>query len=304
MIDIKLTRTREINRNSHLLCDFSLLPFKSDFINIDGNLIHFIDEGHGPVLLMLHGNPTWSFVYRNFVKLLSKKFRCIVPDYPGFGLSVASSEYDFTPKQHASVIRDFIKKLNLKNITLLVHDWGGPIGFSVAGECPDRFASFIVMNTIAWPVSGDLHFEIFSKILGGPIGKFLIERFNVFVNILIPMGVKRRKLPPTVMEVYRAPFPTKKSRYPTYVFPRSITQSKEFLTSVESGIKTVSKMPSLIIWAGKDIAFRNKELLRFQNILKNSKTVILDDAGHFIQEDSPEEACQAIDEWWPIAHSG
>ena len=128
-----------------------LFPFRSRFLALDGCRVHYIDEGAGPTLLMLHGNPTWSFVYRDIVRGLWDRCRCIALDYPGFGLSTAPSGYDFRPESHAGIVEKFVFALDLRDITLMVQDWGGPIGLGVATRHPGQFRGFVIGNTFAWP---------------------------------------------------------------------------------------------------------------------------------------------------------
>jgi haloalkane dehalogenase len=144
-----------------------LFPFESHFVEVDGARVHYIDEGQGPVFLGLHGNPTWSFLYRHVVAGLRDRFRCIALDYPGFGLSTAPPGYGYTIAEHSRVVDGFVSQLGLEGITLMVQDWGGPIGLSVAVRHPERFSAFVIGNTFGWPVTGEKNFERFSKLLGG-----------------------------------------------------------------------------------------------------------------------------------------
>jgi haloalkane dehalogenase len=274
-----------------------LFPFTSRFVELDGALVHYIDEGNGPVLLLLHGNPTWSFLYRDIVKGLSDRFRCVALDYPGFGLSRAPVGYGFTPAEHARVVEQFLLKLDLNGVRMMVQDWGGPIGLWVAARHVDRFRGLIIANTVAWPMAGDRHFEIFSTLVGGPLGGFLIHRFNVFVNLLIPAGVKRRKLTPEIMAAYRGPFSRPGLREPTHVFPREIVGSSRFLAEVEDGLVRLAHLPALIVWGDRDFAFRAQERLRFERTFPRHQTRVLPGAGHFVQEDAAEEIVAAIRAW-------
>lgn len=275
-----------------------LFPFRSRFCEIRGCRVHYVDQGAGPVLLMLHGNPTWSFLYRRLISLLESEFRCIAPDYPGFGLSAAPEGYGYTPREHAEVIKAFIEKLDLSDIHIMVQDWGGPIGFHCAAADAARYRGFIIGNTWAWPVSDDMHFRMFSRAFGGRLGRFAIRRFNAFVNLLIPAGTRRAKLTPKEMAHYRRPFPTGDSRLPTHVFPREIVGSSEFLAECEQGLSALFEKPALIVWGDKDPAFREKERRRFEDVFETSRTVILHGAGHFIQEDAPNEIADAIIGRW------
>ena len=266
-------------------------------IEIDGARLHYLDEGAGPPMLMLHGNPTSSFLYRHVIAGLRDRFRCVALDYPGFGGSRAPAGYDFTPRAHSRVVERFVDALGLSGLTLFVQDWGGPIGLGFAGRRPERVRRLVIGNTWAWPVNGDIHFEYFSRLMGGPIGRFLIRRYNAFVNVLIPAGVRRRKLPPDVMAAYRAPIPTPESRLPTAIFPREILASRAYLAEVEKGLDRLRDRPALIAWGTRDIAFRARERERFERKFPHHRTVILEGAGHYIQEDAPEEIVAAIRVW-------
>ncbi|MFD6357787.1 alpha/beta fold hydrolase [Nocardia tengchongensis] len=128
-------------------------PSEHRYINLAGARVHYVDESVGPPLLLLRGNPTWSFLYHELITNLRGQFRCIALDYPGFGLSHPGPGYGFTPAEHAAVVERFVTELNLSGVTLMVQDWGGPIGFAVATRHPDRFSAFVIGNTWAWPKS-------------------------------------------------------------------------------------------------------------------------------------------------------
>jgi haloalkane dehalogenase len=273
-------------------------PFASKFLDVRGTRIHYIDEGTGPVLLMLHGNPTWSYVFRHLVASLRDRFRCIAPDLPGFGLSAAPAGYDFLPETHTQVIAGFVDGLALRSFTPVVQDWGGPIGLHLAGCDPSRIERLVIGNTWCWPVNGDFHFEWFSRLMGGPIGKFMIRRHNAFVNVFMPAGVKRRPVNATFLEPYRRPLSTPERRMPSYVFPRSILHSRTFLANCETSLRALTQKPALLVWGDADIAFRSKERMRFEALLPLHRTVILRGAGHYIWEDAPEDIVSALQEWW------
>ena len=269
--------------------DHRLFPFRSRFLELDGCQVHYVDEGSGPILLMLHGNPTWSFLYRNIIRGLAASWRCVALDYPGFGLSTARPGYDLRPASHARVVEAFVKALDLTGVTLMVQDWGGPVGLWVASRDPARFAGLVIGNTWAWPVSGDPHFERFSRLMGGPIGRFFIARFNAFVNVLIPLGVRRAKLSREVMAHYRAPLREHHRRMATAIFPREIIESGTFLAEVEADLTRLAHLPALIVWGDADQAFRDRERERFERTFAEHRTVVLRGAGHFIQEDAADE---------------
>jgi haloalkane dehalogenase len=282
-----------------------LFPFASHFADVGGAEVHYIDEGEGPVFLCLHGNPTWSFLYRHIVRGLRDQFRCIAVDYPGFGLSTAPVGYRYTIAEHARVVEAFVEHLDLREVTLMVQDWGGPIGFWVATRHPERFRAFVIGNTWAWPISGDRATEWFSKTLGSAVfGGALVKRAEIFTNVFMRGGIKRKKLTVDERFMYRRPHPTPESREPVHVMPREILAARDLLTEVEQGLERVADKPALIVWGDKDQAFREPQRLRWERTFPNHRTVILRGASHYIQEDAPDEIVAAIKEWWPTTGAG
>jgi haloalkane dehalogenase len=273
-----------------------LYPFEDRYAELDGSLVHYVQEGAGPPLLLLHGNPTWSFLYREIIKGLAEDYRCIAVDLPGFGLSRPVPGFGFTPAEHARVIEQLILQLDLNGLTMMVQDWGGPVGFAVATRHPDRFAGFVIGNTWAWP-KADLGTQLFSRLLGGPLGAYLILRRNFFIENILANNVKLRKLSAPVMDAYRGPFPTAESRAPMHIFPREILASRPFLAEIERALPVLADRPALLVWPTKDIAFRDPERRRWEQVFPDHRTVLLEGAGHYIQEAAPEKIVAAIREW-------
>ena len=273
-----------------------LYPFESRYAEVAGSRVHYIDEGTGPPLLLLHGNPTWSFLYRDIVTGLRDRYRCLAVDHPGFGLSSAAPGYGFTPAEHAGVLEQLVLRLDLTDLTMMVQDCGGPIGFAVATRHPERFAAFVIGNTWVWPRS-DPGTQFFSRLVGGAIGRRLIQNRNLFVERILPRGVRRRELPEAVMNAYRGPFPTPASRRPTAVFPREILASRPFLADVEGQSPRLRDRPALIVWPTNDVAFRDRERRRWEQLFPKHRTVSLDGAGHYIQEDAADEIVAAVRSW-------
>ena len=280
--------------------DPKLFPFESRFTEIEGATVHYVDEGDGPVLLMLHGNPTWSFLYRHLIAGLKDRFRCIALDYPGFGLSTAPDGYGYTAAEHSHVVESFVTSLGLDGITPVVQDWGGPIGFSVAVRNPERIRAFVIGNTWAWPVQGNPRFEVFSRLLGSQlVGGFLVKNVNVFHRVFLTAGMTRKKPTADERRMYDMPHPTSASREAVHVMPWEILSARPLLEEIQAGISRVADRPALLVWGNRDPAFRKPELIRWQRTFPNHRTVILEGAGHYIQDDAPEEIVAAIKEWWP-----
>jgi haloalkane dehalogenase len=267
-----------------------LYPFRSRYADVTGARVHYLDEGAGRPLL-----------YRDIVAGLCDRYRCVAVDHPGFGLSSAAPGYGYTPAEHADVLEQLVLLLDLRDVTMMVQDWGGPVGFAVATRHPERFAAFVIGNTWAWP-KGDPATQLFSRLLGGPIGRRLIANRNLFVERILPGGVRRLKLSDAVMDAYRGPFPTPASRRPTAVFPREILQSRPFLADIERGLARLRERPALIVWPTKDVAFRERERRRWERHFPDHRTVLLKGAGHYIQEDAADEIVTAIRTWRPPDH--
>jgi len=284
--------------------DDELFPFESRFVTVDGHTVHYVDEGSGPTLLLLHGNPTWSFVYRDVIRALRDEFRCVALDYPGFGLSSPRPGYRYLPEDHAQVVTAFIDALGLSEVTLVAHDWGGPIGLAAVEARPAAFEGLGLANTWGWPIAGDPHFEIVSRLVGGPLGRVLVRQFNLFVNAMIPAGHRLRKPTAAEMAHYRNALATHDRRDASAVLPRRITASRDFLAGVEAGLADLASLPALIVWGDADIAFRARERQRWERTFADHHTAIVEGAGHFVQSDAPEEFAAAIRDWrfapdWP-----
>jgi haloalkane dehalogenase len=269
-----------------------LYPFQDRYAELEGCIVHYVDEGNGPPLLLLHGNPTWSFLYRRINTGLRDRYRCIAVDYPGFGLSTARPGYGFMPAEHADIVGRLVRRLDLRDVTLMVQDWGGPIGFAVATRQPERFGALVIGNTWAWP-KADLPTQLFSRLLGGPVGRRLILNRNLFVEGALGRGV-RPPLPDAVMNAYRGPFPTPGSRWPTAVFPREILGSRPFLAEIERRLPALRDRPALLTWPTRDPAFGKRERQRWEQLFPDHRTVALEGAGHYIQEEKPDEIIAAI----------
>jgi haloalkane dehalogenase len=157
----------------------------------------------------------------------------------------------------------------------------------------------VIGNTWAWPVNGDPHFELFSRFIGGAPVRVLIRHFNFFVNTMLPAGHRRRRLSAHEMAHYRLPLSTPAKRNPSGIFPHEILASQAFLAELENGVhERLADLPALLVWADADVAFRQRELRRWQSVLRHQHTTVLPGAGHYLQSDAPEDFARAITDWW------
>ena len=269
-----------------------MYPFESRFFTTpSGHSMHFIDEGEGEPIVFVHGNPSWSFEFRHLVKGLRSEFRCIAPDHIGFGLSSRSSNSeDHRPQAHADAFASLMDHLDLRDITLYLTDWGGPIGLHFARTHPERVKRIVIANTWCWPVSRDPHFVMFSFMMSSWLGRYLIKHFNFFVNRVVPMAVGSKDLlTPQVMEHYRNAQPTPDARSACAALPGAIVGATDWLDSIWDDRNAFSDLPALLLWGMKDIAFRRKELERWQSELTDTEVHEFADCGHFLAEETPDQ---------------
>jgi haloalkane dehalogenase len=148
---------------------------------------------------------------------------------------------------------------------MMLQDWGGPIGLSVAVRHPDRFQALVIGNTFGWPVNGEKTFERFSKLMGSDMpGRFLVERMDVFTKVFLPGGIKRNKLTKGEKAMCQGPHPTPESRVPVHVLPREILSAYELLAEVEQGLARLTSLPALIVWGDRDQALREPQRPRWE----------------------------------------
>ncbi len=275
--------------------DSSEYPFNDHWLPYRDGYIHFVDEGQGPVVLLLHGNPTWSYIYRNVVKDLREECRLVAPDYPGFGMSKAPSAYRFTPQEHSDAITDLISRMKLRDVVLVVQDWGGPIGMNYAVRNRENLGGLVVMNTWAWPAS-NLQ-KLFSVVMGGwPVGYWLQTRRNYFAKSMLPDGIyHKEKVTQILRKAYTDPFPTPDSRRPTWIFPRQIRKARPWLAEIETKLPNLSDLPAQILWGTHDDpGFPLADVAKWQGYLKIHETETLEDASHSVQEDRPDRVVASI----------
>lgn len=270
-------------------------PFAPHHYETAAGRMHYVDEGSGETIVMLHGNPAWSFLYRKLIQQFRPHYRCIAPDLIGFGLSDKPADWSYLPEEHAQHVEALIEHLGLKDITLVVNDWGGPIGMHYAVNHPQNVKRLVVLNSWAWPVDDDFHFTSFSAFMGGPIGRFLIRHFNFFANTFLraAFGDKSR-LTTAAHSHYRNALPTPESRKGSHVFPKQIIGSTPWLASIWSKIGALKHKPALFVWGMKDVAFREKELRHWQTALPAAQTVTLPTVGHYVAEEAPQALTAAM----------
>ena len=278
-----------INRN--------LYPFKSRFITIENNQLHYIDEGTGSTLLFVHGTPEWSFGFRDVIKQLRTRFRCIAIDLLGFGLSDKPVAADYTCAGHAQRLTKFIEHLGLKNFNVVANDFGGSISLSYVLDHPNNVNKIVLFNTWMRSLKDDKHYAGPAKIVKTWLGKFLYLNMNAPVNTIMPAAYgDKRRLSREVHRHYKEALPRKK-RTAAYAFALELSNANEWWQSLWERLHTISSNRFLFFWGMKDKFIPPSELEHWKSKLPGSRYILFDDAGHFVQEEKPEEMSKAIEEF-------
>ncbi len=276
--------------------DPDLFPFRSRWFDSSVGPIHHIDEGEGRPLLLLHGNPDWSFLYRKMVPGLTDRFRCIAPDYPGFGLSAHPDGYGYTPAEHAVVVGELVDHLGLDDMVVMGQDWGGPIGMDVASRRHGRVGGLVMGNTWYWPANSAM-MSGFSRFMStGFMQRQFLEK-NAFVDQLM-RGALRTRLSENEWRHYREVVPTPESRKGIAEFPIQIRASGPWLADVEARVRaTLTGKPTLLIFGRQDPGLGARAIIdRWRLDFPDAAYRELPTAGHYIQEDAPEAIVQGIRE--------
>ncbi|MCD8299542.1 MAG: alpha/beta fold hydrolase [Opitutae bacterium] len=276
----------------------ALYPFSQHDFASSGGRMNFIDEGSGARgnVVLLHGNPTWSFMWRDVVKALAGAgFRCIAPDLLGMGLSEKPHKY-FTLADRISHVEELIERLGIKKFSLCAHDWGGAIGCGVAGNSPEKISKIVLMDTAAFRSRNIPKRIAVCKAFG--IGPALVKYFNAFVRPAATMCVEK-PLAPAVKAGFLFPYRTPRDRESVANFVRDIPLSPRHvsyaaLCAVEAGLEKLRDKPMFIAWGGKDFCFGDDFYDEWCKRFPAAKTLYCENAGHYLLEDAGAEIIPEI----------
>jgi len=244
--------------------------------------------------LFVHGTPSWSFDFRYCIKNLSSNFRCIALDHIGFGLSDKPKNYTYSLSQHINNLTQLIEQLQLKDITLILHDFGGPIGLEYALKNKTNIKRIVLMNTWTGNFSDDPSFKKMERILKSPLLPFLYLNFNFSARYLLPKSFGDKKISRKILSQFTKPFSKKSNRYGTLGFAKSLLSEQQFFINQKKQIHQLTHLPILLIWGMKDQFVGAKYLNQFKQEFKHAKCIELTSAGHFPQEEESEKTMTAI----------
>ena len=277
-----------VRKHAPAWLDYTLYPFKSKFLKLPTGNMHYVDEGDGETLLFIHGTPTWSFLYRHCLKELSSQYRCIAMDHLGFGLSDKPADFNGNPETHAENIRLLIEHLNLTGVTLVVHDFGGPIGLGAAIQFPERIKRIVLLNSWCWETKNMEAARKVDRIVNSLAGKFLYLNLNFSPRLLMKQGFYLKRLLTKKIHLhYINPFPDKLSRTGLLSLAKSLVGSSRWYEDQWQQLDVLTGKPWLILWGMQDRFISPDFLEKWVVRIPQAKVCKLN-CGHFIQEEMAE----------------
>ena len=296
--------------NMHTDIDISrfrhLYPFQPHYLDVNGLSYHYLDEGSRNPIVMLHGNPTWSFYYRELIKGLCDRYRTIAPDHIGCGLSEkpGTDRYDYRLQSRVDDLAALIDHLGLRrDITLVLHDWGGAIGMAYALRHPDRIARLILMNTAAFlpPKTKKLPWRLRIVRNCRPFAALAVQGLNLFAVAALYMA-PYKKLPADVKAGLLAPYNSWRNRIATLKFVQDIPvcsqdPSYDLIRQVDNDLNRLSRLPLLVLWGEHDFVFDRDYLREWQDRFPDAEVHSFADAGHYVLEDQPRRMLTLIEEF-------
>lgn len=282
-------------------------PFRSNLFDVGGVRMHYLDEGRedGPPVVMLHGNPTWSYYYRHLVAALGDRYRCIVPDHVGMGLSDKPDDdaYEYNLARRVTDIEALLEHLGVRSdAALVVHDWGGMIGMGVAVRQLRRFSRFVVLNTAAFrlPEGKPLPWQL-TLCRRKLLGPLLVRGLNLFARGTV-RGCVAKPLRREIAQAYLSPYDSWTNRLAVLRFVQDIPLSPDhvsygFLTHVEARLHELARTPMLIAWGMRDFVFDEAFLAEWQDRFPDAEVHRFDDAAHLVLEDARAEIVPLVREF-------
>ena len=275
--------------------DPALFPFEPHFFDRGAGVrMHYVDEGAGPPVVCVHGNPTWSFYYRNVIQALRADHRVIAPDHVGMGLSDKPDDahYAYTLQARVDDFTHFIASLGLTEpLTLVVHDWGGMIGFAWAVQHPEQVKKLVVLNTGAFPLPDDKEFPWQLALARTPLGALLVRGMNAFSWTSTHLSMTQTRMPDDVRQAYTAPYDSWVNRIATLRFVQDIplqpgVPGYDVVKRTAEALGNLAHVPMLIGWGSKDFVFDDAFLRVWQRHFPNATLQYYPQAGHYVLEDA------------------
>ncbi|HUU36396.1 MAG TPA: alpha/beta fold hydrolase [Vicinamibacterales bacterium] len=277
--------------------DRTAWPYAPNYVTVNGARLHYVDEGDGPLVVLVHGTPTWSFEWRHVIAGLRGRCRVVAMDHLGFGLSDRPPDAGYRPEDHAARFRAFIATVCPAGpLTLIVHDFGGPIALDWALDHPERLTHLVVLNSWMWSLADDTSMRRKARLASSMLGRWLYRRFNASLRLIMPSGYgDRRRLTPAVHGQYLALFPDAGSRERVlFTLAQSLLGSSAFYDGLWQRRARLADSDLHLIWGMRDSAFPPAMLARWQLAFPHAHTTALADAGHWPHEEAPDLVVRAL----------
>jgi len=276
--------------------DRNKYPFRSRWWNTDVGRLHYVDEGSGEPVVFVHGVPAWSYNFRAMIRGLSRTRRCVALDHLGFGLSDKPSDWGYEPAELAQHVEEVVDGLGLRRITLVVHDWGGPLGLAYALRHRENVARLVVLNTWMWSAEGDLRARLVAALLASRLYLALEDRYAITPRLFTRLSVGRRaRISPDTFRHFEGPFLRREHRTGLRALVRAIRHSDAWVGSLWEQREVIRDIPALLIWGMSDPAFPPRYLRRWEELFIHGDSHRLEDVGHYPHEEVPETVIQLVE---------
>lgn len=283
-----------IERSDYSWVDKRVFPFEPNFLDVDGGKMHYVDTLGEKPMVFLHGWPGWSFSFRTVMRCLMKDFRCIAPDMIGFGRSSKPVEWRYTPGAHCANLAKLVDHLDLRDITLVLHDFGGPVGLSYALDHKERIGRIVLMNTWMWDISEDPVASKPAKLALGPLGKMSYLTMNAAPKMVKSMFCDRDKYTETVHEGYFGPFNRGEDRHGVWEVAKQLTEGGAWYADIWANRHELADIPLTLVWGTKDLAFGEKAMNKIWHEFPLIDVTQFDDCGRMLIEEHPQAVAEAI----------
>ena len=270
-------------------------PFTPREFETGDGVMRYLDEGEGRPIVFLHGNPTWSYLYRGLVRALSDGYRCIAPDLLGYGLSDKPAKVDYRPRAQARRLAGLMDVLALDDVTLVVNCAGGPLGLGWAIDHPERVHSLVLFNTWLWPLVENRYAMRLSRLVGNPLNRFYYRALNASPSFILPaLFADRHRITYPSRTQYLEPFRSHRERGALYTMIESLERDADWHEGLWAGREAIREKPTLLLWGDKDPIFGLDALARFEEAFPNHVTRHFPHSGRFVPEESPKAAFEEI----------
>lgn len=275
-------------------------PFASRFVELDGRRIHYLDEGSGPTLLFVHAGPAWSFVFRDLIVRLRGQFRCVALDFPGSGLSPVAADYQPSLAAASRVLETFVRALDLREVTLVLHDLGGPVAFGVAARLPARFGAMAITESFGWPLD-EGHprtVRLLRRTTGRAFG-LLNDTTDVLARVTGSAYGLGRRLSAAGKRAFRGPYRDRRVRRIALAMLRDALAADDYLRGAEGALRTTLRdRPLLLVFGAASPQLTDGFRERWTALFPDARLLVIEGGHHFPMADDPDLAAQAIRDWW------